>query len=90
LLSIFASDTSWVKIILDDSREDDFILFPNSQKQVKAAKNYKITLGNSGAIRFQLNDKPLTFSGRLGTIQHVQIDGEGLKVLNSPPSLGQD
>lgn len=89
-LSIFASDTSWVKIILDNTQEDEFILFPNSQKQIKATQSYKLILGNSGAIRFQLNDKPLTFTGKPRTIQYIQIDAEGLKILNSPPTLRQN
>jgi cytoskeleton protein RodZ len=89
LLSIFASDTSWVKIILDDKKTDEFILFPNSQKQMKAQKDYKITLGNSGSIRFRLNDEPLNFAGRPGAVQHVQIDKDGLKFLQSPPTLPQ-
>lgn len=87
VLSIFASDTSWVKIIMDDIKVEEFILFPNSQKSIKAVNNYKMTLGNSGAIRFQMNNKPLNFSGKAGSIAYVQINEAGLKRLKSPPTL---
>jgi transcriptional regulator with XRE-family HTH domain len=89
-LFIFSTDTSWVKIILDNKHAEEFILFPNSQKQIKSAENFKITLGNSGGIRFQLNDKQLPFTGKQKAVQHVQIDRDGLKVLLSPPTLQQD
>jgi cytoskeletal protein RodZ len=87
VLSIYASDTSWVKIIMDDVKVEEFILFPNSQKSIKAVNNYKMTLGNSGAIKFQMNDKPLNFSGRAGSIAYVQINKAGLTRLKSPPTL---
>jgi cytoskeletal protein RodZ len=87
VLSIYASDTSWVKIIVDDTKVEEFILFPNSQKSIKAVKSYKMTLGNSGAIKFQMNDKPLNFSGKVGSIAYVQINKAGVTRLKSPPTL---
>lgn len=87
VLNIFASDTSWVKIILDDAKAEEFILFPNSQKSIKAVNNYKITLGNAGAIKFQMNEKPLNFSGKAGSVVYVQINKTGLTYLKSPPTL---
>lgn len=86
-LVILSSDTSWVKIIIDDKKSDEFILFPNSQKTIKASDNYKITLGNSGGIKFQIDNKPLNFTGRKGSILHVQINKDGLTYLNAPPGL---
>ncbi len=86
-LNILASDTSWVKIILDDKSEVEFILFPHSQKSIKALDDYKITLGNAGAIKFQMNDKPLNFSAKAGSVTHVQINKSGLTYLKSPPIL---
>jgi len=87
VLNILASDTSWVKIILDDKSEVEFILFPSSQKSIKALDDYKITLGNAGAIKFQINDKPLNFSAKAGSVLHVQINKSGLTYLKSPPIL---
>ncbi|OGU46275.1 MAG: hypothetical protein A2000_03470, partial [Ignavibacteria bacterium GWB2_36_8] len=87
VLNVFASDTSWVKIVLDNSKAEEFILFPNSQKSIKAMNDYKITLGNAGAIKFQMNDKPLNFSGKAGSVIHVQINKSGLTYLKSPPTF---
>lgn len=86
-LQVLTTDTSWVKIIFDDKREEDFILFPNSQKLLKTGNNFKITLGNAGGIQFKLNNAPLSFTGKEKTVMHVMIDSEGLKTLSSPPEL---
>ncbi|QQS36309.1 MAG: DUF4115 domain-containing protein [Ignavibacteriales bacterium] len=86
-LQILTTDTSWVKIIYDDKRAEDFILFPNSQKNLVTGNNFKITLGNAGGIQFKLNNELLNFSGKAKTVAHVMIDSEGLKTLSSPPEL---
>jgi len=86
-LTVFSRDTSWMKIIFDDSRVEEFTLFPNSQKKLKTKNNYKITLGNSGGIKFQLNDKPLNFTGQAGSIKYIQINSNGLTYLKIPPAL---
>lgn len=83
-LIISTTDTSWVKMFVDDSSSDEFILLPKSQKTVKAKSNYRITFGNSGAIKLQLNNKPLMFSGKNRVPLTVKIDKTGLKNLESP------
>ena len=64
VLAINATDTSWIKVSIDEQTSGEFILLPSSQKIIKAKTNYKITFGNSGAINLQLNNKPLLFSGK--------------------------
>ena len=86
-LTIVSNDTSWIKIIVDDKKVDDFILFPHSQKNVAAENNYKITFGNSGGIILNLNKKPLNFEGKKGKIKYVLINKNGLEYLTNPPSL---
>lgn len=86
LLAINASDTSWIKVQVDNSSSEDFILLPNSQKSIKAKTNYQITFGNSSAIKLQLNNNPLSFSGKKKSVLSVLIDKNGLKYLdNSTP-----
>jgi len=85
-LSISANDTSWIRIVADDSVVDDFIMFPQSQKTVEANNNYKITFGNSGAIQLKLNNKKLDFEGKNGKVKYVLINKRGLKYLEMPTS----
>jgi len=79
LLTISSNDTSWIKVSVDEQAFDEFILLPGSQKAIKAKTNYNITLGNSGAIKLQLNNKPLTFAGKSKSVLSVLIDREGIK-----------
>ncbi len=89
-LLIQASDTSWIKLILDNTKEEEFILFPNSQKSLKAANNFKITFGRSSAIKLQLNNKPLDFKPSSKSVSHVKISTKGIEYLNNPPRTGQE
>jgi hypothetical protein len=86
-LIVLSGDTSWVQIIYDEKTSEEFTLFPGSQKSIKAGKDFKITLGNSGAITFQLNGKPLNFKGREGTVAYIRVNKDGFNILESPPSL---
>jgi hypothetical protein len=86
-LIIQSKDTSWIKIILDDKKIDEFILFPGSRKIISADSTYKITFGNSGGIVLLFNNKPLNFTGKKNVIKYVKIDKNGLTYLNNPPTL---
>ena len=87
-LEIDASDTSWVKLLLDGSRPEEFTLFPGSRKEIKAAKNYQIIVGNAAVTHFILNKKPLKFTGKKKEVKYISIDSTGLKYLSSPPNFG--
>lgn len=79
VLTVNSNDTSWIKVAVDDQVFEEFILLPGSQKAIKAKTNYNITFGNSGAIKLQLNNKPLTFAGKSKFALNVLIDREGIK-----------
>lgn len=89
-LNIRTTDTSWVKIILDDVRTEEFILFPNSQKKLTTGNNYKITFGNSYAVKLTLNEKPLNFTPGTGKVAHVLINSNGLTNLETPSGSAQE
>jgi hypothetical protein len=82
-LTILSVDTTWIRILLDDDKSEEFILFPNSQKVLKTKNNYKLTIGNPHGIRFQLNNKPLNFTWDKGTVAYIQIDSSGLQYLRA-------
>ena len=87
-LEIDALDTSWVKILLDNSKVEEFTLFPHSKKEIKAKKNYIIVVGNSAVTHFALNNKPLEFSGKKKEVKYISVDSTGLKYLTTPPNFG--
>lgn len=89
-LLIQASDTSWIKLILDNTKEEEFILFPNSQKSLRAADDFKITFGKSSVIKLRLNNKLLDFKPHSNSVSHVRISSNGIEYLNNPPRAGQE
>ena len=86
-LTIQTTDSSWVKIIKDEKTTEEFILYPNSKKTVTAKENFKITLGNSGAVNLYLNNRLLNFTGRRRTKMSFNVDASGLSLLKNSPSI---
>jgi hypothetical protein len=82
VLTIRAMDTSWIRIRLDDTRTEEFILFPNSQKSMKASDNYKIIFGNAHGVQVDLNGKAMAFNPKRISVLRVQIDNSGIKELD--------
>jgi cytoskeletal protein RodZ len=86
-LTFFAKETSWVYIVLDNNRAEEFTLSPNYKFTVKALKDFKVTVGNSGGVSLQFNNQPVDFSGRSGSVRNFKLDKTGLVYLNAPPKL---
>ena len=88
-LAIQAADSSWFQIRVDNSMILEFVLYPNTTKIIKAAKGFKMIIGNTGDTRLKLNDKELELAGKRKEVKYVSIDKNGLKYLETPPSVGQ-
>jgi len=80
-------DSAWVMVIYDDQNKDDFLLYPKISKTVYAHDNFKFTLGNSGVIVLRLDNEPLEFEGKRGSVRHYEVTREGIQRLNSPPVI---
>jgi|WetSurMetagenome_2_1015567.scaffolds.fasta_scaffold114249_2 hypothetical protein len=85
-LLVIATDSCWVKALIDDSKKEEFRLYPHYNKLLSAASNFKITFGNSYRVQLQLNNKPLKFEAKT-KVSVVSIDGKGLNYLN--PTINQ-
>jgi transcriptional regulator with XRE-family HTH domain len=85
-LMLESIDTSWIKMLIDGTTTEEFTLSPNSHKEVKALKNYRMTIGNAGAVKIILNDKRLNFNGNMHEVKYVSIDSSGLQYLTSSPN----
>jgi cytoskeletal protein RodZ len=88
--NIDSTDTSWIYVILDRKTVNEFMLFPRRTKTIKAASAFEFTLGNSGVIRLQLDNKSLPFEGRRHSVRYFKVDNSGIQKLSSPPALKQN
>jgi len=80
-----ASDASWIKVLIDGSKPDEFTLYANSHKEIKGLKNFRLTIGNAGAVKIKFNNRPLDFSGNLHEVKNVLIDSAGLHYISLTP-----
>jgi cytoskeletal protein RodZ len=88
-LTFYAKDTSWVFVVLDNNRTQEFTLNPNSKFSIAASREFKATLGNSGGVTLQMNNQAVDFTGRIGSVRHFKLDRSGIVYLNTPPKLEQ-
>lgn len=87
-LEISSKDTTWVYLILDNSSVNEFILYPNNKKVVKAKSTFEGTIGNSGSTVLKLNEKSLDFLGRNNLPSHFRLNKSvGLEYLDTRPIL---
>jgi cytoskeleton protein RodZ len=88
-LTFYAKETSWVFVVLDNNRTQEFTLGQDSKFSVTALREFKATIGNSGGVSLQLNNQSVDFTGRSGSVRHFKIDKTGIVYLNVPPKLEQ-
>jgi transcriptional regulator with XRE-family HTH domain len=86
-LNIHASDTTWIRLKIDGREVQEFKLYPNSNKLLKAAVNVSMIVGNAGGTELKLGDKKLNFTGKNKEVRYVLIDKNGLKYIHTPPTF---
>lgn len=88
-LTFYAKETSWIFVVLDNNRTQEFTLNANSKFMVAALNEFKATVGNSGAVTLQMNNSNIDFTGRVGAVRYFKLDKTGLIYLNVPPKIEQ-
>ena len=88
-LTFTASEASWIFVVLDNNRTQEFTLSPDSKFTVSAVREFKATVGNSGSVALQMNNNKVDFSGRPGSVRYFKLDKTGLIYLNTPPKIEQ-
>ena len=90
ITNIDSTDSSWVLVIVDDTRAEDFLLLPKISKTIKANNNFKFTLGNSGVVTLILNGEVVDFDGSRGTVRYFKLDVNGLERIYHQPQLSNE
>lgn len=67
-LNIFANESAWISVVIDDSLKKEILLLPNKSLEWKAVNNFKMTIGNAGGVIIKLNDKLITPIGKKGMV----------------------
>lgn len=78
-LEISSSDNTWLRVIADGELMFTGSFKKGSKDTWKAKKEIKIEAGNSGAIKIDMNGKPLSFAGKKGEKKEIIITKDGIR-----------
>lgn len=80
-LTINANARTWLRALIDESKQVEFTLNANDSKKILAANKFKLLIGNAGGISLQLNGNAIELQGNVGDIKNVEIDSTGIRYL---------
>jgi len=81
-LSISSKDSSWLRVVFDNNTTKEYFLYPNTAIDIKAAEKFSMTIGNPGAVKLILNNKPLDFKPTSTKRAIVEVTKEGVTHLD--------
>jgi len=87
-LKISAEDTAWVRIIVDEKENSEFIMTKDMVKTFYANKQFFLHIGNSGAVKLFLNNKELEFNKAPNKVRKIIVNKNGVQYIRrtSPAS----
>ena len=78
VLRVEALERTWLRIIIDGSREREYLLQTGEQLTWMARSEVKLLVGNAGGINLFLNDNPLKPLGESGKVVRLELPDPSL------------
>ena len=80
ILRAVTVDSVWISLAKDNAPSQNFILPPEASRTWSAAKQFRLSLGNAGGIRFMLNGTDIGRFGKRGVVvRNIILTPEYLK-----------
>jgi len=73
ILKITAIEETWMKIIIDGQKPNEYNLKPGDQIELEATLGYNLFIGNAGGIRLLLNSESIEVPGKSGQVVSLKI-----------------
>jgi len=73
LLEMTTTDSLWLSITIDDTRNEEYLFAPNRIRRWKAETRFVLTMGNAGGATFRLNGKDIGMLGRQGAVLRNRV-----------------
>lgn len=73
ILKITAIEETWMKIIIDDQKPNEYYLKPGDQVELEATLGYNLFIGNAGGVRLLLNSQSIKVPGKSGQVVNLKI-----------------
>jgi cytoskeletal protein RodZ len=72
-LTISATETSWLHVMIDDREVKDVLLQPGERITWAAEHGFRLTIGNAGGVSVELNGQPLGQLGPSGKVRSLVL-----------------
>jgi len=73
LLKIVTVEKTWMKVIIDEQKSQEYSLNPGDQLELEALSGFNLLIGNAAGVQLHLNEKPLAVPGRRGQVVTLKI-----------------
>lgn len=81
VLSFTASDSCWIRVVLDEAVPKEYFLRPKQSLVIKAKESFNLVLGNYRSVLLTLNEKNLLLEDQKGSVAKITIDRNGVRPL---------
>jgi cytoskeletal protein RodZ len=75
-----AVETTWLRVVIDESQEREYTLKPGEQLTWTAASTIHLLVGNAGGIYLYVNNEPLKLLGESGKVVRLHLPDPSLVV----------
>ena len=72
-LQITVLQNTWVKVIIDEKESTEYNLKSGDDIELEATSSYNLLIGDAGAIKITLNDKPVLIPGESGQVVTMHL-----------------
>lgn len=77
-LEAVADQTTWMRVVIDQTDTSEVILHEGQRTSWKALQRFDLRFGNAGGVRLLLNGESLEPAGRSGQVVSVTITHDGM------------
>ena len=72
-------DTVWIRAKIDDSKTEEFTLFPEISRTIEVENVANVLIGNSGGVEIYIDGNKLDFKGEKGKVRNLILTKSGIK-----------
>jgi cytoskeletal protein RodZ len=73
LLKIVTVEKTWMKVIIDNQKSQEYSLNPGDRLELEALSGFNLLIGNAAGVYLNINDKDLPVSGNRGQVVTIKI-----------------
>ncbi len=80
-LTIIGEGKSWMRVVIDENKNNEFIIDKGVKKELFANEKFYMHIGNSAGVKLLLNGKELYFKKAEGRVKKFNITKNGIEYI---------